>query len=49
MGPLERQMFYSFHCFRAIVEGWRPLTEAQYDTLCAKIEGGFPYTMPGRR
>ena len=34
----DHTMFYAQHLMRSIVQGFKPLTEDQYITLCNKIE-----------
>ena len=34
----ERIMGHAFHILRSQVQGFRPLTEEQYNRLCKKIE-----------
>jgi hypothetical protein len=34
----ERIMFHAMHILRSRIQGFKPLTEAQYNSLCNKIE-----------
>jgi hypothetical protein len=41
-------IFYALHVTRGLKQGFKPLTAAQYMALCSKIEGAFPFTIPGK-